>query len=156
MTKRVITFHYTLTDPSGEVIDSSQGHEPLSFIEGEDQIIPGLEATVITLAAGDKQVIHVEAAQAYGPRDDEHVVTVPRSEMPMQEIGIGDQFQTDDTAGSPVWTVAEVTDTHVILDANHPLAGLDLTFDVELVEMRDATAEELAHGHVHGAGGHHH
>ena len=99
MTKRVITFHYTLTDPSGEVIDSSQGHEPLSFIEGEDQIIPGLEATVITLAPPDN---------------------------------------------------------HVILDANHPLAGLDLTFDVELVEMRDATAEELAHGHVHGAGGHHH
>ncbi len=154
MSTKVISFHYTLTGSDGGVIDSSDGHPPLSFLAGKSQIIPGLEEVIVTLDAGDKRTVEVKAADAYGLADPEKLFEVPIEKMPKQSIEVGDQFST--RGQSQPLTVTKVTDTHVTLDANHPLAGMDLTFAVEVTEIRDATEEEISHGHVHGPGGHGH
>jgi len=156
MSPRVVAFHYTLTGPSGEVLDSSQGQEPLSYIEGLGQIIPGLEVELQALKTGDKKKIQVPAAQAYGERDENLRLPVPRDRFAGQEIKVGDQFRSGDHPDAPPLTVVEVNDKAIVMDANHPLAGMDLTFDVEITDQREATQEELSHGHVHGEGGHHH
>ncbi len=154
MKRRVISFHYTLTDPTGQTIDSSTGRDPLTFMEGAGQIIPGLEAEIGKLKAGDKRKIGVKADDAYGQRDPQALIDVPVEKLPSKTVKVGDQFRSNQ---SPLpLTVTKVTDTHVTLDANHPLAGVDLTFDVEITTIRDATEEELAHGHAHGPGGHSH
>jgi len=154
MSQRVISFHYTLTNTRGETLDSSRGDHPLSFLEGAGQIIPGLETHLRTMQSGDKRKVHVKAADAYGPRDDSLVLEVERQKLPNKSVKVGDQFRTNQYP-TPL-TVTRLTDTHATLDANHPLAGQDLLFEVEITEVRAATAEELAHGHVHGPGGHHH
>jgi FKBP-type peptidyl-prolyl cis-trans isomerase SlyD len=154
MSQRVISFHYTLTNSTGQTIDSSRGDQPLRFLEGVGQIIPGLETHLRTMQTGEKRQIHVKAADAYGERDNSLVLEVERSRLPTRTVSVGDQFRTNQYP-TPL-TVTKLTDTHVTLDANHPLAGQDLFFDVEITEVRPATAEELAHGHVHGPGGHHH
>jgi FKBP-type peptidyl-prolyl cis-trans isomerase SlyD len=156
MSKRVIAFHYTLTNTAGDKIDSSEGGEPLAFIEDTGSIIAGLERELKKLKVGDKSRIGVKAAEAYGHRDEKKVHSVPRKKLPMKQVKVGDRFRGGNDAHSDILTVTEVTDTHVTLDANHPLAGEDLTFDVEIKDIRAATQEELDHGHVHGAGGHHH
>jgi FKBP-type peptidyl-prolyl cis-trans isomerase SlyD len=154
MKRRVISFHYTLTDPTGQTIDSSTGRDPLTFMEGAGQIIPGLETEIGKLKAGDKRKIGVKADDAYGQRDPQALIDVPVEKLPSKTVKVGDQFRSNQ---SPLpLTVTKVTDTHVTLDANHPLAGVDLTFDVEITTIRDATEEELAHGHAHGPGGHSH
>lgn len=155
MNPRVVTFHYTLTDPAGKTLDSSVGQEPMTYMEGAEQIIPGLEKQLQPLKAKDKKKIKVPAAEAYGPRDDRFLMSVPLERLP-KTIQIGQQFTITADGNSPPFTVTSVTATHATLDGNHPLAGVDLTFDVEIVEVREATAEEVKHGHAHGAGGHHH
>ena len=156
MSQRVLTFHYTLTDAKGTKLDSSVGQEPLTFLEGQGQIIPGLEDSLKTLQVGDKKRVQVPAAQAYGEREERFVVKVPRDKLPAKDIKVGDQFQVSaDPSGRPL-TIVALTDSEVTLDANHPLAGIDLTFDVEVVDIRDASTEELTHGHSHGPGGHGH
>ena len=156
--KRVVSFHYTLTDESGEVLDSSDGDAPLSYLEGVGQIIPGLEEALGSLLVGSKKKITVSADQAYGEIDDSLVVEVPRAQFASQEIAVGDQFQAS-LSGDPeevsLFTVIHVTDDAVKVDGNHPLAGKELTFDVEVTDIRDATDMELAHGHAHGPGDHH-
>ncbi len=154
MSKRVISFHYTLTNTAGEKLDSSQGDHPLTFMEGVGQIIPGLETHLRSMKPGDKRKVLVKAAEAYGTRDDSLVLEVERKKLPNKQVKIGDQFRTNQYP-TPL-TVTKLTDSHATLDANHPLAGQDLTFDVEITEVRDATADEIAHGHAHGPGGHHH
>ena len=156
MSKRVISFHYTLTDVSGKVLDSSEGRGPLSFMEGAGQIIPGLESHLIALQKGDKRKIEVPAAVAYGLRDEEKVIKVPRTELPVKEVKIGARFNGGEDGHGPIFVVTELTATDVTLDANHFLAGIDLTFDVELTDIREATGEELSHGHAHGEHGHSH
>ena len=156
MARKVVTFHYSLTNVDGDTIDSSKSGEPFSFLEGAAQIIPGLEKAMLDLKAGDKKKIRVQAAEAYGERAETMVVKVPREKLPTQEIRVGDRFRGGPDEHSPVFMVKEVTDTIVTLDGNHPLAGQDLNFAVEIVDVREATAEELSHGHVHGEGGHHH
>ena len=156
MSKRVISFHYTLTNPSGEKLDSSEGNAPLSFIEGTGQLIRGLETELQKLNVGDKKRVAVKAADAYGIRDEKKVVEVARNKMPNQKIKLGDKFRGGKDDHSPILTVTKLTDATVTLDANHELAGVDLTFDVEITGVREATQEELSHGHVHGPGGHHH
>lgn len=156
MSKRVISFHYTLTNPEGEKLDSSAGGEPLSYLEGGGQIISGLEKEIQPMKVGDKKRVSVKAKDAYGTRDEKKVVEVPRNKMPAQQIKLGDKFRGGNDHNAPILTVTKLTDAVVTLDANHPLAGVDLTFDLEITEIRDATKEELSHGHVHGAGGHHH
>ena len=156
MTKQVITFHYELKGDAGEIIDSSRGGEPISFLEGSSQIIAGLEEVLMGLKQGTSKEVHVPYQDAYGAYDQGLVAQVPRNQFPSEKIKAGDMFQIEKDGQLRVITVVEVTDDLVTVDANHPLAGKNLNFQVELVDRRDATAEEVAHGHVHGHGGHQH
>lgn len=157
MGPKVISFHYTLKDHDGKVLESSTGDEPLSFLQGVGQIIPGLENVLGGMKIGDKQTILVTADQAYGEYDESMIVEVPRAQIPKPDVKVGDQFQADSGGGhAQVVVVTKVTDTAVTVDANHPLAGQDLTFDVEIMAVREASKEEMEHGHAHGPGGHHH
>ncbi|MFO1519592.1 MAG: peptidylprolyl isomerase [bacterium] len=155
MNPRVISFHYTLTDPQGKTLDASADHGPLTYMEGAGQIIPGLEGQMKTLKKGDKKKIQVAAKDAYGEREQKYIVAVPLEKLPDRNVKVGDQFMAGGDPESHPFTVIEVNSTHATLDANHPLAGVDLTFDVELVDVREASAEEVAHGHAHGPDGHH-
>jgi FKBP-type peptidyl-prolyl cis-trans isomerase SlyD len=154
---KVVSFHYTLKDSKGNVLESSFGDEPLSYLEGVGQIIPGLESAIQGLKKGDKKSVAVKAEEAYGEYEQELVVQVPREQIPKKDVEVGDRFHADSGQGhSQVVVVTAVSDTHVTVDGNHPLAGQDLHFDVEIAEIREATAEELEHGHAHGPGGHQH
>lgn len=151
---RVVSFHYTLRDPQGQVLDSSAGADPISYLEGAGQIIEGLDEQLRMAPAGQKARVTVAAKKAYGERDPGQVQKVKRELLPVEgELSVGDQFQTGPDRYSPVVTVAAIEGDEVLLDANHPLAGVDLTFDVEIIAAREATAEELSHGHAHGGGG---
>jgi FKBP-type peptidyl-prolyl cis-trans isomerase SlyD len=155
--KRVIGFHYTLTDKTGTVLDSSIGDEALFFLEGAQQIIPGLEKVIALMNVGDKKKIEVKASDAYGDVNPELVVKVKKTQFPPgAELQVGDQFQVNNDHHSPVFTIMSIDTDEVTVDGNHPMAGKDLFFDVEITGMRDATAEEVAHGHAHGAHGHGH
>jgi FKBP-type peptidyl-prolyl cis-trans isomerase SlyD len=155
--KKVVRIDYTLTDTAGAVIDSSKGHEPLPYLHGASNIVPGLEAALDGKQAGDTVKVTVQPDQAYGKRDETLVQDVPRSRFPNgADIKPGMQFQAHTPNGARVVTIVSATNDSVKIDANHPLAGKPLTFDVTVVDVRDATEEELAHGHVHGPGGHHH
>jgi FKBP-type peptidyl-prolyl cis-trans isomerase SlyD len=157
MSRRVVTFHYTLRDPSGQVIDTSAGAEPVAYLEGAGQIIDGLDEQLRTALAGTKTQVRVPAAKAYGERDPTQLQRVKRDRLPIEgELKVGDTFQAGEDRFAPVVTVAEIDGDEVLLDANHPLAGIDLTFDVEIIDARAATVEELRHGHAHGPGGHGH
>lgn len=157
MTQKVIGFHYTLKDGEGTTIDSSVGSTPLLFLEGSGMIIPGLEKDLLAMNVGDKKNIEVKADDAYGQRRDDMIITVEKSQFPEgTEINPGDQFRVNQDPNMPPFTVLSVEDEKVTLDGNHPLAGIDLFFDVEITENRDATEEEIAHGHAHGVGGHNH
>lgn len=156
--QKVVTIDYTLTDDQGNVIDSSKGGEPLAYIHGLGNIIPGLESALEGKQAGDAMNVSVDPAEGYGERDENLLQSVPRQmfETP-EEIQVGMQFHTMTEDGNMmVVTVAEVTSETITVDANHPLAGQTLNFDVTIVGVRDATEEELEHGHVHGEGGHQH
>lgn len=155
MTKRVIGFHYTLTDKTGTVLDSSIGDEPLYFLEGSQQIIPGLESVISLMNVGDKKKVEVNAANAYGDVNPELVVKVKKTQFPPDaQLTVGDQFQVNNDAHSPVFTIMSIDTDEVTVDGNHPMAGKDLFFDVEIVGVRPATAEEMSHGHAHGSHGH--
>lgn len=147
---RVISFHYTLTDPQGKLLDSSKGHEPFSYLEDAGQIIPGLEKSLKNFKAAQKGKVTVPAAEAYGLRNPKFIIAVPRAKFGDQEVKVGDQFQESSDPNAHPFRVTEVSETHVTLDANHPLAGVDLTFEVEVTAAREATAEEIEHGHAHG------
>ena len=156
MIPRVLYFHYVLTNLKGETIDSSRGADPLVVLEGSQQIIPGLEEEIFKLKTGDKKVIAVPAAKAYGPVNEQLKVKVNRSQLPEGEIEVGARFRGGNDQMEFVFTVIKIEGEDVYLDGNHPLAGQDLTFDVEVTGMREATPEELQHGHLHGPGGHEH
>ncbi|MFB2537922.1 MULTISPECIES: peptidylprolyl isomerase [unclassified Acinetobacter] len=152
----VVKFNYTLTDENGQIIDQSN-NEPLAYLHGAGNIIPGLENALTGKTVGDKLTVNVPAAEAYGEYFAEMVQEVPREMFQgVDNIQPGMQFQAQAEDGIQIVTVKDVTEDTVIVDANHPLAGKDLNFDVEIVEIRDATAEEVEHGHVHGAGVHSH
>src|SRR5690606_11607068 len=153
----VASFHYTLTDSTGKVLDSSTDQEPLSYLHGAGNIIPGLEKALLGKTVGDKLNVAVQAAEAYGERDDTMVQELPNSMFSgVDKIEVGMEFHAETEHGLQVVTVTAVENDTVTIDGNHPLAGVDLNFDLEITEVRDATAEELNHGHAHGAGGHHH
>jgi FKBP-type peptidyl-prolyl cis-trans isomerase SlyD len=152
----VVNFNYTLTNAAGDVLDKSQG-EPLVYLHGAHNIVPGLENAMLGKQVGDKFKVTVEPEEAYGEYQAEMVQEVPRNMFQgVDDIQAGMQFQAQTDDGVQVVTVKDVTPELVIVDANHPLAGQALTFDVEVVAIRVATAEELEHGHAHGVGGHHH
>lgn len=154
----VISFNYTLTNEQGEVLDKSQEGQPLVYLHGHGNIIPGLETQLTGKSAGDKLVVTVAPEEAYGEYIAEAVQEVPRANFQgVDNIEAGMQFQTQTEDGHVMLvTVKEVSDDVVVVDGNHPLAGETLTFDVEIVEVRAASADEIAHGHAHGVGGHQH
>jgi FKBP-type peptidyl-prolyl cis-trans isomerase SlyD len=154
---RVVTFHYTLRDPQGRILDTSAGAEPVTYLEGAGQIIEGLDEQLRLAPAGEKARVTVAAAKAYGEPDPGQVQRVKRGLLPIDgELKVGDQFQAGPDRHAPVVTVRAIEGDEVLLDANHPLAGVDLTFDVDIVAVRPATPDEIAHGHAHGPGGHQH
>lgn len=156
--EKVVLIHYTLTDDSGQVLDSSSGRDPLAYLHGKGNIIPGLEKALEGKQAGDKLNVAVQPAEGYGERDERLVQDVPREAFEnVDEVNPGMQFQAQNEQGQArIVTVTKVADELITIDANHPLAGAHLNFDVEVTEVREPTAEELEHGHVHGPGGHNH
>lgn len=153
----VVTMHYTLKDDAGQVIDRSQADEPLAYLHGHGNIVPGLERELEGKKVGDKLSVKVAPAEGYGEYDKELVQQVPRRAL--QSVGnvkVGMQLQAQTPHGPRIFTVTRVVSDMVTVDGNHELAGKTLNFDIEIVDARAATEEELAHGHVHGAGGHHH
>jgi FKBP-type peptidyl-prolyl cis-trans isomerase SlyD len=155
--RRVVTFHYTLRDPAGSVLDTSRGGEPVTYLEGAGQIIDGLDEQLRAEPAGTKTRVRVPAAKAYGERDPAQIQRVKRALLPVAgDLKPGDSFQAGEDEYAPVVTVVGIEGDEVLLDANHPLAGVELTFDVEITAVRAATAEELSHGHAHGIHGHGH
>ncbi len=155
--KSVVSIHYTLTNAEGNVLDSSEGQDPLAYLHGASNIIPGLENALVGKSVGDSLKVTVEPEEGYGPVRDELVQDVDRSAFSgIDSIEIGMQFMAQTPWGEQPVTVVKVEGDNITLDGNHPLAGQTLTFDVEVVEVRAATDEEVEHGHAHGAGGHHH
>lgn len=153
----VVTIDYTLTDDSGRVIDSSSGHEPLAYLHGCQNIIPGLEKALEGKRKGESLKVSIAPGEGYGERDDAAVQSVPRQlfEDPAA-IEVGMQFQSVSEEGVRLVTIVEVQAETITIDANHPLAGVTLNFDVTVIDVREASDEELEHGHVHGPEGHHH
>lgn len=153
----VVTINYTLTDEEGKVLDTSTDRGPLSYIQGMGNIIPGLESSLDGRSTGDKFKVSVDPADAYGERDEKHVVKVARGRFEgVDTLEVGMQFRAEGgSGGSQIVTVTAIGDDTVTIDANHPLAGKTLNFDVEVIKVREATQEEISHGHVHGEGGEH-
>jgi FKBP-type peptidyl-prolyl cis-trans isomerase SlyD len=153
----VVSIHYTLTSDSGEVIDSSSGADPLTYLQGHGNLIPGLERELEGKQSGEKLSVRVAPADGYGEMDDTLVQDVPRAAFAgAPEIQVGMQFQAQSNHGPRTVTVTKVETDVITVDGNHPLAGKHLNFAVEIIDVRAASEEELAHGHVHGPGGHHH
>jgi len=144
----VVSFNYTLTDDDGNTIDTNEGHAPLSYLHGYDNIIPGLESALEGAEVGFSQNVTVEPAEAYGEVDQEAIFEVSRDKFPPEmELAPGMQFAGETPSGDVPLTVVEVRDDAVVVDANHPLAGTRLHFDVEVVDIREATDDELQAGH---------
>ena len=154
----VVILDYSVTNPEGDLIDSSsETGEPLTYLHGAGDIVPGLEQALTGRRVGDAFQITVPPEEGYGERYDELVQVVSRDQfVGIDNMEIGMQFQTEADGEVHVVTVTGLEGDEVIVDANHPLAGETLVFDVTVLEVRPATAEEIKHGHVHGAGGHHH
>ena len=154
----VVTFHYTLKNKSGEVLDSSEGSNPLVYLHGYSQIVPGLEDALVGKTTGASLQVTVDPADGYGERREEMVITLPRKQSNLPEdieVDYIVELVSPDGDELPA-RVVKLTETEITLDANHPLAGETLFFDIHLTDVRVATAEEVSHGHVHGPGGHQH
>jgi len=148
---KVVSIHYTLTDEQGTTLDSSEGREPLSYLHGSGNIIPGLEKALEGKTAGEKLNVKVSAEDGYGERNEELVQQVPMEAFQgVDNVEPGMQFEAQAPDGNVLRvTVTEIGEEQVTVDANHPLAGHELNFDVEVAEVREPTQEELDHGHVH-------
>ena len=154
---KVALIDYTLTDNEGEMIDSSEGAGPLAYLHGAGNIVEGLEEALIGKEAGDKVKASIEPAKAYGERHEDMKQDVPKELFGgVENIEVGMQFQSETDEGPVLVTVMAISEEMVTVDGNHPLAGVHLNFDVTVREVREPTAEELEHGHVHGEGGHQH
>ena len=147
---KVVSMHYTL-HVDGQVVDTSEGGEPLQFIQGMGHIIPGLEHELYDMQVGDSKNVTVPAKDGYGETDDSAFMDVPREAFPDDvPLDKGTELELRDQAGQPVYArVDDVTDENVRLNMNHPLAGKELHFDVKIADVRAATDEEVSHGHVH-------
>ncbi|UTW04663.1 peptidylprolyl isomerase [Amphritea atlantica] len=155
--KKIVLIHYTLKNIDDEVMDSSEGAEPLAYLHGTGSIVPGLEKELAGKQAGDKVNVEVSPEEGYGELNPELIQEVERAAFEgVDNIEVGMRFMAQTAWGQQPVVVTAVTDESVIVDGNHPLADQTLKFDVEVVEVRDATEEELTHGHAHGEGGHQH
>ena len=151
-----VSIHYTLTNDEGEVLDSSADGDALVFLQGSGNIISGLENALAGKTVGDKFNVRIPPEEAYGELEDGLVDVLSREMFEgIDDIQVGMQFHADVSSGSGIVTVVHIDGDNITIDGNHPLAGVALTFDVEVVDVRPATAEELSHGHIHGEGCHH-
>ena len=153
--KRVFAFNYILKGPDGQTLDASERGQPLPFLEGSGQIIPKLEEEIKDMQEGDKKVVKIEAKDAYGEVRDNMYMDVPKEELAHLPLEIGSHLRLQLGEGEQVVRVTKMGDTHVTLDGNHPLAGQNLEFDIEMVLVREATVDEVLHGHPHGLHGNH-
>ncbi len=156
---RVVQMHYTLKDENGDIIDTSDGQEPLAYIQGIGNVVPGLEDALEGKAKGDKLQVSINPEDGYGERNEEMVQEVAKSGFQSEEgeeLVPGMQVQIETNNGPSIAMVTNIEGDNVTLDLNHPLAGVTLNFDIEVMGVREATEEEINHGHVHGVGGHHH
>ncbi len=155
---KVVTLHYTLRDAAGNELDSSGSDEPIQYLHGIGMIVPGLEEGLAGKRQGEKTKIIVKPDDGYGERDPRGIQEVTRDTFPAEApLEAGLEFEAEGPDGEPILaTVVKIEGDNVTIDLNHPLAGITLHFDVSIHEVRDATAEELAHGHPHGSDGHHH
>ncbi len=154
---KVVSMHYALRDATGEILDSSEGQAPLDYLHGYGNIIAGLEKALENKAAGERFNAVIPPEEGYGVRRESLVKTVPLSNFKdPNAVEVGAQFLADTSQGQRLATVTRIDDRNATVDLNHPLADQTLNFDIDVVAVRDATDEELAHGHVHGAEGHGH
>ncbi len=153
-----VSIHYTLTNEAGEIIDSSvESGEPLVYLHGQGNIISGLEHSLHGRQVGDKFTANIPPSEAYGLVFDDRVQVISREMFDgIENIEVGMQFHADVSEGPGIVTVVAVDGDNVTIDGNHPLAGMPLTFEIEVIDIRAASEEEIEHGHIHGAGGHHH
>jgi len=153
---KVVSLNYTLTSPEGEVLDKSDEH-PLEYLHGHHNIIPGLERALENHKVGDKLKVEVKPEDGYGAIDESKKFNIDRAHFGGSDLKPGMMVELTPNKGQPFMArIVDSNDTHVEVDANHPMAGRHLCFDVEVVGIRDGQPEELAHGHVHGPHGHHH
>ena len=147
---KVVAIDYTLKDDNGEVLDSSAGRQPLCFIQGVGNLIPGVENALEGKSAGERLEITVPPETGYGVRDDSLVMSIEREKFgEVEDLKEGLRFRMDTPDGPMIFTVLNIGDTEVQVDGNHPLSGMMLNFDITVQSVRDATSEELDHGHVH-------
>lgn len=151
--KRVFAFNYVLKGADGNILDASEKGQPLPFLEGAQQIIPALEEVIKKMNEGEKKTVKLAAKDAYGESDPKMTMEVPKEELAHLKTEIGTYLQLQLGSENKVVRVSKISDTHVTLDGNHPLAGQALEFDVELALVREATTEEVLHGHPHGLHG---
>jgi len=148
---KVAVIHYAVSDSEGTLIDSSYDHEPLSIIHGSGYLIPGLEDALEGHIVGDTFEVSVPPEKGYGERFDDYVQTVPKEMFgDIDNLEVGAQLRATTDDGEQTVIVVDISEDSITVDGNHPLAGIELQFDVEVLEVRDATEDELAHGHVHG------
>ena len=153
----VASVHYTGTLQDESVFDSSEGNDPLAFLVGHQQMIPGFEQEMQGAKVGERRTFTLTPDRAYGERDESGIVQLPQSQFPPDaELEVGMMLVAQVTEGPLPFRILTIGEENITVDFNHELAGHDLTFSVEVVELRDATEEELAHGHVHGPDGHQH
>jgi len=153
--QKAVSIKYTLKDDDGVVLDSTEGKPPLTYLHGAGNIVPGLEAALEGRAAGDTVKATLAPEQAYGLRDETNIRNIPVRRLPDGKARVGMRYRVQTEDGYILALVTAVRGDYATIDGNHPLAGKTLHFEVEVVEVRDATPEELTHGHVHGPGGHH-
>ena len=154
---KVVSIDYTLKDDDGKILDTSEGREPLNFIHGNGHLIPGLEEALEGKTKNDKLNVAIPPEKGYGLRSEEMIQSVDKSNFDKDaQIEVGMQFQAQMDQGVQMFTVTKIEEKKVTLDGNHPLADKTLHFDVDVKDVREATKEELEHGHVHGPGGHKH
>lgn len=155
---RVVGIEYTLKGDDGEVIDENVGSEPLHYLHGHGNIVPGLESALLGKLSGESVSVSLDPEQGYGERDEKLVFGVPRKELPDDmEPEVGLMLRLQSPSGSEmIAQIAKVTEEAITLDGNHPLAGQGLNFEVKVLEVRAASADELTHGHVHTPGHDHH
>ena len=155
---KVVLMHYTLKNDVGDVIDSSDGADPLPFLQGHGNIIPGLESALEGSKVGDKLEVSIKPEEGYGVRMKDAIQEIPSSALKgVDEVKVGMQLQSQDQDGNAfLVNVIKIEDDKITVDANHPLAGQTLHFSVSIESIRKAEDEELSHGHVHADGHHHH
>jgi len=153
----VVSFHYRLSKSDGIELESSRDGDPIAYLHGHRGVIPGLEEAMEGRSAGDTFTADIQAAKAYGPRHEDAQQRVPiKHVLKKGKLKKGDTVKINTSEGHRDVTIIKVGKFNVDVDANHPLAGADLSFDIEIIDVREASAEEVSHGHAHGVGGHHH